>query len=191
MADLEPEINLLDLVRQYAIMHTACVNLTNAGAEEPAEQHHKQELTLFSRIEAEVQRLGENDATGDLQAQRDGDLEPTAERIILRLRRQLSDARAEVERLKAELAAEEEYCGNLGTVLGREGSVTVEMAPPREPRTWDVLEGPPVGLLKVRDAQGDAWEICSSGWTNTGGEDSLPWSALREFRGPLTEVFDA
>lgn len=50
-------VDVLDLVRQHAIMHTACVDLTNAGAEEPAKQHHKQELALFARIEAEVRRL--------------------------------------------------------------------------------------------------------------------------------------
>lgn len=90
--DLKPvaesvPVDVLDLVRQHAIMHTACVDLTNAGAEEPAKQHHKQEVALFARIEAEVQRL-RTDADKDAM-------------LIQALGKRGAEALAEVERLKA------------------------------------------------------------------------------------------
>lgn len=43
---------------------------------------------------------------------------------------------------------------DLGAVLDGEGRVTVEMAPPREPRTWPKLDPPDPETLAVRGASG-------------------------------------
>ncbi|WP_433078955.1 hypothetical protein ACQP1P_38800 [Dactylosporangium sp. CA-052675] len=90
----------------------------------------------------------------------------------------------------------------LGAVLDREGSVTVEMAPPREPRTWPKLDEAPGGEPQLRGASGTVYRY--SHYTEgvpvyracdeTTGElvgRSYSFYVLQHLDGPLTEVFDA
>lgn len=92
----------------------------------------------------------------------------------------------------------------LSAVLDREGSVTVEMAPPREPRTWPKLDGAPDEVRKVRGQSGcfyirtndptirgasvPLWAWSNGSMTDLG--NARPFSEWQELDGPLTEVFD-
>jgi hypothetical protein len=90
----------------------------------------------------------------------------------------------------------------IGIVLHREGSVTVEMAPPREPRTWPKLDGAPDGVRKVQVKRGNGPGFVVTRrrdnlWAE--GIDRAPdtvdrdqcycWGELLEL-GELVEVFD-
>jgi hypothetical protein len=82
----------------------------------------------------------------------------------------------------------------LAEVLDNEGSVTVEMAPPREPRTWPRLDAVPDDLRHVRGASGTVYARSSGTFAFNGyrGGQSVTRSlhALQEEDGPLTEVLD-
>jgi hypothetical protein len=85
----------------------------------------------------------------------------------------------------------------LGRLLDAEnGSVTVEMAPPREPRTWPKLDGAPGDVQAVKDCDGDVWTRGSrgsdgtQGWIDEGADKWCSFTELQERYGPLTEVFD-
>lgn len=76
-------------------------------------------------------------------------------------------------------------------MLGREGSVTVEFAPPREPRTWPKLDPPAADVLRVRGASGTTWErhgTDDGAWHNEDHSRVRSWGALALEDGPLTEV---
>lgn len=75
-------------------------------------------------------------------------------------------------------------------VLEIEGSVTVELAPPREPRTWPKLDPVPADVLRVRGASGSIWKrrATEGAWHNEDYSKVRSWGALALEDGPLTEV---
>lgn len=79
-------------------------------------------------------------------------------------------------------------------VLERERTVRVELAPPREPRTWPKLDDAPQDLIHVRGASGTLY----TRWTTNGVSEwrcdravrGTSFGELLELDGPLTEVLD-
>lgn len=85
----------------------------------------------------------------------------------------------------------------LSEVLDREGVVRVEMAPPREPRTWPKLDGPPEDLTRFKGASGNVWrrgdgDIELWCWADSRGalHGFRTFAEIQHEDGPLTEVFD-
>lgn len=83
----------------------------------------------------------------------------------------------------------ESWWGDIGELLSREPlGVTFETAPPREPRTWPKLEGPPDDLRLVEiEGSGVVWQRERTGNRWVGGHERLTWSQLRA-RGEVREL---
>lgn len=77
----------------------------------------------------------------------------------------------------------------LGELIDLAGPLTVEMAPPREPRTWPKLDGAPDDLKAVKGASGLVYPRDPSG-LDIFGPSRMSLSTLQRTDGPLTEVFD-
>jgi hypothetical protein len=180
----QPEGDLLDLVRQYGKENYEC------GAAEPsshsmeADRHDDKARALIVQIEAEVQRLRvERDDYATLMkltaAERDEAL--AGRRYALGL-----DSSGET------IWAEGIIGGSLGEVLdGEPKGVRVEMAPPREPRTWPKLDDAPDDLQKVWGASSRTWVRNGRRWLGLGnGMECESFAELQSFDGPLAEVLD-
>jgi hypothetical protein len=98
---------------------------------------------------------------------------------------------------------ETDYSCNLFALLSDEGTARVEMAPPREPRTWPKLDGAPEEMTrrKVRGASGTVYALryplgnpvfwhAISDFELGGTTVDMPFAGLQQIDGPLTEVFD-
>lgn len=91
------------------------------------------------------------------------------------------------------------WWGDLGELLSREPhGVTVELAPPREPRTWPKIAATPADLTAVRGESGTVYRRHAitelDRWAAPADEDGHEdWRSLAHWQrldGPLTEVLD-
>ncbi len=79
-----------------------------------------------------------------------------------------------------------------GALLIGSGPLTVEMAPPREPRTWKA-DAAPEGLTRATDINGIDWFLSTGSidsWVCPTRGDAGPWAYVLAKYGPLTEVLD-